>query len=795
MPEDNRPHGRQKNVTGEGSGGYRRGEGLGTGPVGNRKGYSGRPGTSQSSGSDGTTRAGSSSGGGGKIIAIIVGLIIALVGGGTGLGSILGGGGDSGGTSSNQSAINLSSLTSLLSNFTSSNVSGGWDDSASVNNGSEVNTTVAKGARDKYTEIKGGGSDTVTVMMYLCGTDLESKNGMATKDLDEIMAATLSDKVNYIVYTGGCEQWKKHNISTSTNQIYKIENNKPKLLVSNDGKKSMTDPSTLTSFIKYCKTNYPANRYELILWDHGGGTTGGFGYDQLFKSSGSMSVANINKALTNAGVKFDFIGFDACLMATVENALMLTSHADYLIASEETEPGIGWYYTKWLTELSKNTSMPTTSIGRIIIDDFVTTCARQCSGSKTTLSLIDLSELQNTVPDSLNEFAKATTQLIKNDNYKVVSDARTSTREFAISSKRDLVDLVHFAKNLNTNEGNALADVILSAVKYNRTSAEMTNSYGLSIYFPYKDPSKVDTAVSQYNAIGMDSEYSECIKQFASYETAGQTASSGSTSLIGSLLGNFTSSGTQSSLDISSLLGSFLGSSEGKSAEYMQVLDTNAAASYIAANQFDASKLVWSIDGNKKVMSLTEDQWKLVSDLELNVFIDDGQGFIDLGFDMVDDFFDDQCRLKGEYDGTWLAVDGQIVAAYHTDTTYISKTNYRHNYRIPVLLNGDRAELLLVFDNEKPNGYIAGARYIYGSDNEETVAKDVTELQDGDKIDFLCDYYKYDGTYSDSYMFGEQYVVNGTPVISNVYIPRDMQTSAVYRFTDIYGQNYWTPEM
>ena len=111
-----------------------------------------------------------------------------------------------------------------------------------------------------------------------------------------------------------------------------------------------------------------------------------------------MSLAGINTALKNAGVKFDFIGFDACLMATVETALMLDEYADYMIASEETEPGIGWYYTNWLTKLSANTSMPTLEIGKNIVDDFVTTCASQCRGQSATLSVVDLAELSATVP-------------------------------------------------------------------------------------------------------------------------------------------------------------------------------------------------------------------------------------------------------------------------------------------------------------------------------------------------------------------------------------------------------------
>ncbi len=110
------------------------------------------------------------------------------------------------------------------------------------------------------------------------------------------------------------------------------------------------------------------------------------------------------------------------------------------------------------------------------------------------------------------------------------------------------------------------------------------------------------------------------------------------------------------------------------------------------------------------------------------------------------------------------------------------------------MLNGQRADLIAVFDNETPDGYVAGARIDYRNGETEAEAK-LTQLQDGDVIDFLCDYYKYDGTYSDSYMFGERLTVDGALSVSDVYLPAGTKTSAVYRFTDIYGQTYWTPEM
>ena len=106
------------------------------------------------------------------------------------------------------------------------------------------------------------------------------------------------------------------------------------------------------------------------------------------------------------------------------------------------------------------------------------------------------------------------------------------------------------------------------------------------------------------------------------------------------------------------------------------------------------------------------------------------------------------------------------------------------------MLNDERAELILVFDNDHPAGYIAGARFDYRDGETETVAKALTELQAGDQIDFLCDYYGYDGSYLDSYKLGDQLVVSGTLQVSDTYVGQKMV--GLYKITDIYGQSYWT---
>ena len=562
-----------------------------------------------------------------------------------------------------------------------------------------------------------------------------------------------------------------------------------------DGKASLTKPETLTNYIKYCKKNFPANRYELILWDHGGGSLSGYGYDEKEPMSGSMTLKGINDALSASGTVFDFIGFDACLMATLENALMLDKYADYLIASEETEPGVGWYYTNWLNALSDNTSMPTIEIGKIIADDFVNVCNQKCPGQKTTLSVIDIAELSATVPEDFRDFSESTSKLLKNDGYKTVSDARSNTREFAPSNKIDQVDLVHFAYNLKTNEGKNLAESVLGAVKYNKTSSNMTNSYGLSIYFPYKKTSKVDSAVATYEAIGVDSEYSRCIQNFASIEVGGQAASGGTLSPLSTILGEVMgSSGGGSITDIlGGLLGGDFAGISGLTADNSAFLgsgiDLKDEAGFISSNLFDRSQLDWVPSGGTNVIKLSEKQWELVHDLELNVFLDDGEGYIDLGLDNVYEFTDDGA-LKGEYDGTWLAIDSQPVAYYYMDSVY-EGDDYTITGRVPALINGSRANILIVFDNEHPYGYISGARYDYVDGETETVAKGITELTNGDKIEFVCDYYSYDGDYTDSYLFGSPIIYNGEHEISNVYIDADSAV-ATYLFTDIYDQEYWT---
>lgn len=777
----NRPVSREKNVTSGGGNVYRR-EKI---PQGGGA-RSGGPGGG-SPGGGGPNRSGGPNRGGG-LIGIIVALIAALGGGGIALFNGLNG--------SSQDTQDTGSFASYIEEQQS-----GADWGEDENTG-QLDSSVSKEARAKRTVLKGDGSDTTTILVYMCGTDLESKSGMATRDLQEMQAADIGENLNLLVYTGGCNKWKNDRVSSTTNQIWQVRNGGLALVKDDLGAKPMTDPAELSSFIQWGSAAYPADRYELIFWDHGGGSVSGYGYDEKFKNAGSMKLSGINQALKNGGVTFDFVGFDACLMATLETGLMLDPYSDYMIASEETEPGVGWYYTDWLTALSKDPSMNALKIGQNIIDSFTEACKRTVPGQKTTLSLTDLAELSATVPASLKAFSEKSSQLIKNNEYQVISNARTNSREFAASSKIDQIDLCDFATRTETAEGEALKEAILGAVKYNRTSASMSNAYGLSIYFPYQKVSRVDGMVDTYKAIGMDDSYARCIQDFAALETVGQAAAGGTagSSPLPGLLGEFTGG---SGLDIGSLLGSFLGGDfssipgldRSNTGFLREGLDPEQAEQYLKEHSFDASNLVWTENSEgEQVIKIPEEQWELINALDLSLFYDDGEGYIDLGMDNVFEF-DEEDNLLAPTGRTWLAINRQVVPYYRLDMQG-DQNDYMITGRVPCLLNGERTNLILVFTSQNPHGFVAGANTDYQGDTE-TVAKNLTELEQGDRLDFVAEYYQYDGTYDADYIMGDPVYVEGSMEdleVSDVNVGADT-VKACFRFTDLFGQVYYSDSL
>ena len=719
-------------------------------------------------------------------------------------------------TTSSGSSYSYGDLGSLFGyGYNSGSSTNGW---TFGDNRKNLNTSVANGARSRFYTPKSG--DKVNVLIYMIGTDLESQSGMATSDLQEMCQATISSDVNVIVYGGGCKRWQNNAFSNTTNKVYLLKQGGSLTLLGEDGDKTMTDPSTLAGFISYVNQNFDGanSRNILILWDHGGGSLTGYGYDERHSNSSSMDLSGINTALSKGGMKYDFIGFDACLMATTETALVASNYADYLVASEESEPGIGWYYTNWLTMLSNNTSISTLEIGKQICDDFVTQCARQCSGQSTTLSLTDLAEFSATVPNQLKNFSTATTTLVEGNGYKNVANARAGAKEFAEGNGIDQVDLVHFALNLGTDESKQLANALLSSIKYNNTSSDMANSYGLSIYFPYSNTRYVSAAVATYSGINLGDEYSKCIQTFASYAGAGQSVSYGYSmedilNGFGSYSNPYGSSGSSYGYnDIYSILESMMGSSfYGRSIQ----IDPDKAAQFISSNHIEDSQLVFT-DGK---LVLSDEQRELVTDVLLSVYYDTGDGRADLGTDFTIDMVNPDGSITGVYDGTWLAINNHVVAYYFMHSFNDGSDDWQDMGYVPCLYNGERAKLIVVFDEAHPDGFVSGVMFDYVNGETSTVGKIVTEklngtyvfdlgngetasqsetvsaIKDGDTISFLADYYDYNNYYTGTYRIGDELKVSGELEVSYVYVVNSGTAEAYYRITDIYGADHWSERL
>ena len=100
-------------------------------------------------------------------------------------------------------------------------------------------------------------------------------------------------------------------------------------------------------------------------------------------------------------------------------------------------------------------------------------------------------------------------------------------------------------------------------------------------------------------------------------------------------------------------------------------------------------------------------------------------------------------------------------------------------------------DLEVVFDDANPYGVITGARPMY-EDETSALAKGDLVIKPGDQIQFLCDYYGYDGSYESTYKLGDPITV-GRDGLEIEYSALDETCSVTYRLTDIYSNHYWTP--
>lgn len=601
-------------------------------------------------------------------------------------------------------------------------------------------------------------SDTYTLMIYMCASDLESSGGYASDDIEEMLNSNIDRKVNVLIETGGTSDWKKYGISNTRNQIYKVEDGKLELVKDDIGLQSMTNPDTLTNYVTYCKENYPANKYGLILWDHGGGAVSGYGYDENNQDKeDTLTIDELKNGLTKSNLQFDFIGFDACLMANIETAFAIKDNAKYLVASEETEGAGGWDYTSLLDNISSNTSKSTVDIGKNIVDKFVEDS--NSGEDDATLSVIDLSKIAN-VFINLNKFMSTIKKEdLENSKFAYISKAVKSSKAYG-DGENDLIDLSDFAGKVGNVDSQNLINSINDAVVYNKTTDLVKNSNGLSIYFPYNDLNYYQKMLQIYPNIGIDKSYTDTLTTFVNI-------------LVGGKTGEYEiNSHTYRSDENYSQYGWY----------NQSVINENQ--SYYQENKYNELKIEEK-DGYY-ALNISDDDWKNIASINCEVFYDDSKGFIDLGSDNYYELDDDD-NLKISFDKTWISVNGNTVPFYVTEST----DEYTKG-KIPAYLNDELVNLIVFWKNNEEEGKILGAETVDDYGNTTIESKGLKKIKKGDSLEFVFDYYTYDGKYSDSYTIGNKLVLDDENLKVNYEDVGEGDYYVYYKITDIYGNEYYT---
>lgn len=185
------------------------------------------------------------------------------------------------------------------------------------------------------------------------------------------------------------------------------------------GELNMADPATLTDFITWTKTYYPANNYAVIMWNHGGGwrkskkdlwnerneidkkelTFKAVCWDDT-SGGDCLYTSEVTSAFNSAGGA-TLIGFDACFMGMVEVAYDLRSHAQVMVGSEETEPSPGWPYDTILSDLTTYPKASAAQLGSAIVDRYYASY-----GNSYTQSALDLTNLA-TLTSTISTFAQS----------------------------------------------------------------------------------------------------------------------------------------------------------------------------------------------------------------------------------------------------------------------------------------------------------------------------------------------------------------------------------------------------
>jgi hypothetical protein len=389
----------------------------------------------------------------------------------------------------------------------------------------------------------GAGDQTWLIMLYQDADDKVLEQDIFV-DLNEAERVGSNEQVQIVAqvdrfsagFTGDGD-W------TTTKRFYITQDDDLKRInspvVSDLGEVNMSDATSLVDFVTWAVSSYPAHKYVLILSDHGMGWPGGWSDSAPKRSDSSNALAErigdqiyldeLDRALSEirnqTGIgRFELVGMDACLMGHLEVFTMLSAHANFAVASQETEPALGWAYTGFLSDLQADPGMDGGTLGQLIVESYIEEDQRlvdpaaraeylkqgsplsglfsflgassadqiaQQLEASITLSAVDLSQISN-VNSRVNELAYVLQNISQNKVAQARNYAQSFTSVFGKDVPASYVDLGNLAALLKQESGNSgvslAVDEVLSAIEQavvtEKHGSKKPGATGLSVFFP-----------------------------------------------------------------------------------------------------------------------------------------------------------------------------------------------------------------------------------------------------------------------------------------------------------------------
>ena len=548
----------------------------------------------------------------------------------------------------------------------------------------------------------GGGSEpsadsgSWAIYWYLCGSDLESDGGFATGDLSELMEADLPENVTVVIETGGALEWQNELVDGSVLQRY-VYDSEGLTLVDEQPSASMGESETLEDFLRFARENYPADRTAVVFWNHGGGSVAGAAFDEVYDYD-SLTLSEMYAAFSavwepdTEDQPLELVGFDTCLMATVDTAYTFCDLSRYLVASEETEPANGWYYSRWLQALADDPSMDGAALGRVICDAYYEGCEDVGTEENATLSVTDLSRLAPLL-DAYEAFgAQALAAAAEDPGFlsRFRREADLSENYGGNTREQGYTNMVDMGAIARRTVGELPAaqdvlDALEGCVLYRVSGKYRSEATGLSCYYSYNN----DIAdLNGYITEGAGAAF----KYLYAYQLTGGLDADGMAYLA--------------------QLG----------------LDSLPALPSLSAMRWDNAPLTLDDDGYAS-LTLGAEADRVLAGIGFSLYrVDEDSDAVlllgtdnDITADWENGVFTDNFR------GVWGSIDGCLV---YMELSYEGE-DY-NLYSVPVLLNGEAYNLQVVYDFNDEAWSILGARQ--GIDDSGMADKELRKLQSGDEL-------------------------------------------------------------